>query len=198
MNRTDICNMALSFISRQRIDDLNDDSEEAKHCTIYYEHTRKRLLKLYSWGFARRIQQLALRTETAPGWDYCYGYPSQCLGVQFVFDEQHAKIRETMRQEWQVMTLTGNDRVIATNVEDAYAEFIQDVVDTDEFSEEFIEALARMLAANLAAPLTGSSELVNYNLQMAQSSIATAMLENATESEITTKWPRNYELARFR
>ena len=87
MNQTDICNMALSFISRQRIDSLNDNSEEAKHCKIYYDHTRKRLLKMYNWGFARRVNQLALRIDTIPGWDFTYGYPQQCLSVQFVFDD---------------------------------------------------------------------------------------------------------------
>lgn len=198
MNRTDICNMALSFISRQRIDSLDDQSEEAKHCKIYYDHTRKRLLKMYNWGFARKIERLALRTNDVPGWRFCYGYPNQCLAVQFVFDENHAATKEMNRQEWQIMTISGNDRVIATNVEEAYAEIIQDVVNTEEFSEEFIEALARMLAANLAAPLTASNDLVNINMQLAQNAIAMAMQQNATETERRTQWPRKYEQARFR
>ena len=34
MNQTEICNMALSIINRQRIDSLDDPSEEAKACKI--------------------------------------------------------------------------------------------------------------------------------------------------------------------
>lgn len=198
MNSTDICNMALSFISRQRIDSLDDSSEEAKHCKIYYGHTRKRLLKMYNWGFARKVERLALRTDTVPGWAYAYGYPQQCLAVQFVFDDNTAENREMLRQDWQVMTISGNDRIIATNVKEAWAEYIEDVINTETFSEEFIEALARMLAANLAAPLTGSNELVQFNMQMAQSSIMMAMQQNAVEMERKTNWPKKYELARFR
>lgn len=198
MNQTDICNMALSFISRQRIDSLNDNSEEAKHCKIYYDHTRKRLLKMYNWGFARRVGQLALRIDTIPGWDFTYGYPQQCLSVQFVFDDVHADSRQMNRQEWQVVTISGNDKVIATNVVDAWAEYIEDVVNAENFSDEFTEALARMLAANLSLPLTGSTELFNINMQLAQSSIQLAMNENVKELEQKTRWPKKYEQARFR
>jgi hypothetical protein len=198
MNRTDICNMALSFISRQRIDSFDDGSEEAKHCKIYYEHTRKRLLKMYNWNFAQKMERLALRTDTVPGWDYVYGYPQQCLAVQFVFDENHAYSREMNRQEYRIITLSGNDKVIATNVDEAWVEYIQDVVNTETFSEEFIEALARMLAANLSAPLTGSTDLFNINMQLAQSAVSMAMQENVTESERKTQWPRKYSEARFR
>lgn len=198
MNRTDICNMALSFISRQRIDSLDDQSEEAKHCKIYYDHVRKRLLKMYNWGFSRKTERLASRADVVPGWHFVYGYPQQCLSVQFVFDDNHAPVREMERQEWQVITLSGNDKVIATNVDEAWAEYIMDVVNTETFSDEFIEAQARMMAAYMAGPLTGSTDLFNVNMQLAQAAIGLAMQENAMEQERTTKWPRKYEQARFR
>jgi len=197
MNRTDICNMALSIINRQRIDSLQDSSEEAKTCAIYYEHTRRRLLKMYNWGFARRIEKLAERETTVPGWDFCYGYPAECLTLQLVFDENHARDREMVRQDFQIVTVTGNDRVIGTDVALAWAEFTTDIKNTESFSEEFVEALTRMLAANLAVPLTGNPDLMNTNLQLAQQSINIAMQESVTEQERRTKWPRKYEQIRF-
>lgn len=197
MNRTDICNMALSIIKRQRIDGLDDSSEEAKACKIYYEHTRKRLLKMFNWGFARQLEKLALRNVEVPGWDFCYGYPADCISMQLVFDENHARDREMERQDFQVITVTGNDRVIATNVPMAWAEYTADVKNTESFSEEFIEALTRMLAANLAIPLTGSTELMQANMQLAQQSVNIAIQENVNEQERRTRWPRKYEQARF-
>ena len=197
MSRTDICNMALSIIKRQRIDSLEDTSEEAKACKTYYEHTRKRLLKMYNWGFARQLDKLALRNTVIPGWDYCYGYPHDCVTVQLVFDETSARDREMRRQDFQIITWTGNDRVIATDTELAWAEYTADVKNTEAFSEEFIEALTRMLAANLAIPLTGNSELMQANMQLAQQSINIAMQEDVVEQERRTKWPRKYEQARF-
>ena len=197
MNRTDICNMALSIVSRQRIDSLEDTSEEAKACAIYYEHTRQRLLKMYNWGFARHMEKLALRNQQIPGWDFCYGYPSDCLTVQLVFDEDNARQREMERQDFQIVTLTGNDKVIATDVPFAWAEYTFDVKNTESFSPEFLEALTRMLAANLAIPLTSNTELMNINMQLAQNAISIAMQEGVIEEERRTKWPRKYERARF-
>ena len=197
MNRTDICNMALSIIKRQRIDALEDNSEEAKACAIYYDHSRLRLLKMFNWGFARRVEKLALRTNKIPGWDYCYGYPKECVTMQLLFDEENARNREMERQEFQIVTITGNDTVIATDLENAWAEYTHNVKNTEAFSPEFVEALTRLLAANLAFPLTGNSELMNVNMQMAQQAVNIAMQESVTEQERRTKWPRKYEQARF-
>jgi hypothetical protein len=190
--------MALSIVSRQRIDSLEDTSEEAKTCAIYYEHTRKRLLKMYNWGFARRLEKLALRREKIPGWEYCYGYPEDCLTVQLLFDEENAEQREMERQDFQIVTLTGNDRVIATNVPLAWAEYTFDAKNTESFSPEFTEALTRMIAANIAIPLTSNTDLMNMNIQLAQQAINIAMQESVVEQERKMKWPRRYEGARFR
>lgn len=198
MNRTDICNMALSIVTRTRINSLDEESEEAKECKTYYEHTRRRLLKLNVWGFARRETKLALRTDTVLGWEYCYGYPEECLNVTFVYDETHARVREMERQDFHITTVAGNDKVIATNVKDAWSEYIHDVKDPEMFSEEFVEALVRTMAANLAVPLAGNSDLMNVNLQLAQQAIALAMQENVTEQERHTMYPKKYAEARFR
>lgn len=198
MNRTDICNMALNIIKRQRIDSLEDGSEEAKTCAIYYEHTRKRLLKMYNWGFARTLKKLALRNDEVPGWKYVYGYPSDCLTMQLLFEESMAKEREMVRQDFQIITISGSDRVIATDVPLAWAEYTSDFKNTEAFSEEFLEALVRMLAANLAIPLTASTELMKMNMELAQQAVNIAMQEAVTEQERRTKWPRKYEQARFR
>lgn len=197
MNRTDICNMALSIISRQRINSLDEDSEEAKECKVYYDHTRRRLLKMFPWGFAKRTEKLALRTDTVPGWSYCYGYPSECISVLFVFDDDHADRREMERQDFYLTTISGNDRVICSDTKDAWAEFTYDVKEPDMFSEEFTEALVRMMAANLAGPLAGNSDLMQVNAQLANQSISIAMQENMMEQERHTMYPRKYADARF-
>lgn len=198
MNRTDICNMALSIVTRTRINSLDEDSEEAKECKIYYEHSRRRLLRLNTWGFARRETKLALLAETVPGWKYCYGYPEECLSVTFVFDENHARKKEMERQDFHITIVEGNFPVIGTDVKDAWAEYIHDVKDPDMFSEEFTEALVRTMAANLAVPLAGNSDLMNVNLQLAQQAIALAMQENVIEQERRTQYPHKYADMRFR
>lgn len=201
MNVTDICNLALSYISKERINSLNDNSEEAKECKIHYDHCRRRLLLAYSFGFAKSVHKLAeLEPERykIPGWSHLYAYPESTLAVHYVYDEEHAGNKEDCRMEYEIIMNGEFDRVIATNVENAYAECIHDVKEPDIFSEEFIDALAHMLAASIAFPLTGSANIQQTQLQLAQMALEAAEYQSAIERERRTKFPRKYAESRFR
>lgn len=62
MTSTNICNMALSYLARQRINDINEQSETARQCNLFYEQAKRELLREYTWGFAKRVAPLALLT----------------------------------------------------------------------------------------------------------------------------------------
>ena len=59
MNNTDICNMALAYLAKGRISSIDENNELARQCKLFYDHSRKGLLREYSWGFAKRIIRLA-------------------------------------------------------------------------------------------------------------------------------------------
>jgi hypothetical protein len=189
--------MALALLNRERIDSLEDDSTEAKICKVFYEHERVRLLRMFGWGFARKTDQLALRTNEIPGWGFIYGLPKECVQVLFVFNESTVDRHEFTRPDFRIVTATGNDRVIVTNLEDAWAEYTYNCKDTDSFSEEFVEALVHMMAAKMSIPLTQTSDFVQMHMQLAQAALNMAMVEDADETERKTQWPRKYERARF-
>lgn len=66
MNSTDICNMALAYIGQGRIASIEEESEEAIQCGIFYDHLRRKLLSEHRWGFAERYVKLALLNEKSP------------------------------------------------------------------------------------------------------------------------------------
>lgn len=189
--------MALSYIGKGRINSLDDDSEEAKKCRVHYDHERRRALLLYPWGFAKRIEKLALLDRTVPGWTYAYGYPTESIRVQYVFDEAGARKKEEDRAEYEIVTLGQELRVIATDVALAYGEYIADVKDTSIFSETFIEALSHFLASAIAMGVTGSANIAAQQMQLAQGAIEQAKYHAAIERERTTKYPEKYQNARF-
>lgn len=196
MTSTDICNMALSYLGRGRINSLDEDNEESRQCSIHYDHDRRRLLHYFPWGFARRMEKLAERTDTVPGWRYCYGYPSECLHVLFVFDEEHAARRQEERQDYGVITMNAGVRAIGSDVKEAWTEYIYDAKDPSRFSDEFSDALAHMLAASLALQLTGSTSLQQLQLQLAEDNINRAKYYAAIEEERRIRYPRHYREAR--
>lgn len=198
MNKIDICNMALALIGRERIDSLEEDSQEAKMCQVFYEHERRRLLRMHGWGFARKTEQLALRTNSIPGWRFAYALPQECISIIYIFNEATVDRHEIEKPDFRIVTATGNDRIIVCNLEEAFAEYTIDFRNAEAFSEEFIEALVHIVAAKLALPLTSNSQLVQMNMELAQNAIGIAMAEDANEQERKTMYPRKYERARFR
>ena len=197
MTVTDICNLALSYLNKGRIISFDEDTEEAIQCKMHYDHCRKRLLRAYSWGFAKSQVKLAQKPQTALGWDYTYAYPADCLAVRFVFDEQTAKLRETERENFELVNFNGMPS-LACDIPQAYAEYTRDEKNAEKFSEEFIEALARLLAADMAMVLTGSGNMQQMNYQLMQAAVLEAKTQNATEQEKKTEWPKDYAAARFR
>lgn len=193
---TDICNLALSYLAKGRIISLTQNTEEARQCSMHYDHCRKMLLRSYRWGFARRIEKLALTASTIPGWEFVYGYPSNCLAIRFVFEKDEAARKEVTKNQFDVAVVDGVT-VIGTDVENAWCEYTEDVVEVAKMTEEFVEALARYLAASMAMVVTGNAEMMNTNYQLMQVALQQAQVEAAREREQTPQWPTKYAEVRF-
>lgn len=197
MNAIDICNMALAYLNNGRISSLNEDSTAAKACRLHYDHLRRRLLRMYTWGFAAKIEKLALLNDKAPGYDYAYSYPSDCISMRFVFDEEHADKMQEERQDFDIVQLGTGSRTILTNVALAYGLYTADIKQPEMFSEEFIDALAHLLASTMAMTLSGSTDLQTINLQLSQNAIDVARHQDAIEKQRKTRYPHGYADARF-
>ena len=191
MTNTDICNMALSYLARTRIKSLEENIEEAKECQMFYEPSRRLLLRSYSWGFANRLVRLAVLDTELPGFACVYKYPAGCLAVRLIYDT------ETARRRIEVMMTEGAVTVIATDVKDAWAEYTADVTDTAQFSPEFSEALAHYLASQMAMQLTGNANIKMTEYQLFQAVLLRAKVETASERHRELEWDTPYARARF-
>lgn len=197
MTNTEICNMALSYLSKGRITSFTDNTEEAKQCTIHYEHCRKMILRSYTWGFARRVVQLSKLSTEIPGYTQVYAYPAKCLAVRFIFDDAGASTKESRKENYDIAMATDNTKAILTDVENAWCEYTYDTTDPELFPEEFIEALARLLASSLAMVLSGNANIQQTQYQLYQVAIAQAKTQTAQEREKKPTWPTDYARARF-
>ena len=64
---TTVCNQALGACgARATITNLNENSNEARACRLYYENTRDALLRAAQWNFSRKEDYLTL-IKAAPG-----------------------------------------------------------------------------------------------------------------------------------
>lgn len=195
MDITDVCNMSLAYLSKGRIASIEEQTEPARQCKLFYASTKKNLLRSYSWGFAKRIAQLAELSVDSPYWQYVYAYPEKCLAVRKIFSaETGAVIRagEKQEEEWDLYMATDNVLGIGCNVPKAWLEYTYDVDDAELFSSDFLDAFTHMLAFNICIQLTGNSGLQQMQYQLAQATLQKAIYTTASEKKEKPDYPSSY------
>lgn len=195
LNITDVCNMALAHIAKMRIASINEQSEPARQCKLFYDSTRKQLLREYTWGFAKRVSKLAELTVESPYWKKVYAYPEKCIAVRKIFDsETGAAIRagEAEQEEWDLYMASDNVLAIGCDLSNAWLEYTYDVDDVEMFSSDFLNALTHMLAFNICVQLTGNSGLQQTQYQLAQAALLKAKYTTAAEKKEKPDYPTHY------
>lgn len=192
MNEVDICNQALSHLGVNNIQAITEPSKEARQCKLFYPIARDAALEAHDWDFARKRLLLALSTATVTDWNFVYQYPTDCLKARKILDETGAYTGTVLDIETDLYAPTGqvefecavieNSRVILTDKEIAELVYTMKITDANLFSPMFINSLALILAANLAVPLKGKSDLQKSFLQQYQLQVASAKAADANQS----------------
>jgi hypothetical protein len=156
-DETSICNLALGRIGDERIMSLNDASQSARYCKLFYSQTRDEVLRSHAWNFATaRTTLTALADPPAFGWDLQYQLPNDFLRL----------CQLNSWDAWEPLDLfeLEGDKLL-TNESKAEIKYIYRITDVSIFDTIFIEALSLKLASKIARPLTGSQSLGDGALQ---------------------------------
>lgn len=196
MNNTDICNMALAYLAKGRISSIDENNELARQCKLFYDHSRKGLLREYSWGFAKRIIRLAELDTSNPDWKYVYAYPEKCVCARRIFNEKET-VNSLDKDKYDLFLISDNTQAIGCDVYQAYLEYTYDAEDAELFSSDFVEALARMLAFNICLQLNGNGTIQQTQYQLAQAALNRAKYTTAAERQDKLDYPDKYFTARM-
>jgi hypothetical protein len=147
-DETSISNLALAKLGIDPIMALSDASKPAQYCSRFYASTRDEVLSAHRWNFAMARATLN-RLTAAPAfeWAYAYQLPADCLRVLQLNGYEQAEQKGMFSVE---------GRQLFTDEETAEVRHIARVEDASAWPPSFVDALATKLAANIAAPLTGS------------------------------------------
>lgn len=170
----DICNLALQRIGQfSPITALSDDSDYANMASRAYPVVRDALLERHAWNFATSRVSMPKVDVALNGWASAYALPSDCISVLAV---HHATERghEPCTYEW-VIESVGSHNVLFTDCNDAVIKYIKRVPESGMFSPMFVDALAWLLAAELAGPIVKGDTGVN---------IANKLMETARLAEV--------------
>ena len=151
----EIANRALTLLSVDRIQALNDTSEQARKINAIFDSTRDSLLSEHNWNFAMKERQLSLLSDSPimDAWSFVYQLPSDCLRVV------------SIEGDYQFAILSNK---LYTNTDDARILYVSRETDPNRFSAGFVKAFASRLAADLAFGFT-------QNATMAQNMDAVAV-----------------------
>lgn len=187
-----ICNMALGYLNHGvRIAALDEGSNEADQCSLYYDAARRTALRAAPWAFASRYATLAdLGAPASPQWLRMYAYPVDAVMVRRILPA----IPGTPPNRWEVASIASGARVIMCDVEDAIAHYTADVTSPPLFDPSFLSAFAWQLASEIAVVLTGSPQMKQLADQQFMRAVNAAMVSNGSENPsppaIEAEWIR--------
>lgn len=157
-----VCNLALGMVGqRQLIDDIDEESNEAQACKLYYSTARDECLAAFPWSFATKRAVLALSTETRTGWDLVYVAPTDLLldGRRFVWDGSRSTPIDLRIPNALELNDADDGYLLLTDEPDAELVYTAQLNTVALWSNAFVKAVAARLAVDLALMLPVKPEL---------------------------------------
>ena len=178
-SKISICNLALAYLGQAPIASLEQDNEQARWLSLFYDPVREEVLRTHDWGFAAAEKPLILVKSPGPeNGEYMYKYPADALFIRRVYSpaRPHTPVAFTERFD------TTHRRVLCTPVPQACVHYTRRVTDETLYDAAFVKCLALALACDTALALTGDVDLSarlqqKYTLQLEEARRAN-MAEN--------------------
>ncbi len=203
MNRYDICNMALLNIGSTRpIASFTENSTEAQACGRVYDTAKKTVLAAYPWKFATHTAALTVATTDVNGVEtemtsnkfaHVYEYPADAVRILSIGTADDVGKHPQAYEVLNISENTMQSKYIATNVQDAYVEYIIDAYE-EILSSQFIEALSWKISSMIGMGLAKTAQMIQFCDQMYESKLDKAKQAQYLETEDEeSKAPRYIE-----
>ena len=181
-SKTQIFNMPLANVGATEF--LTSDTEtnhEDNLCNLFYEQSRKFVLRDFPWRFAKRRVALALLAGTPPTcWGFQYSAPGDSLKIRALATPGNRTPLVEQKIPFELAS-GGAEAVIYTDLEEAECIYTQDIEDLTRWPVDVRSALIYHLAAQISLPLRGKE-----GLQIASSmqSAYAAVVEQAAAANL--------------
>lgn len=189
----DICNMALANIGQPSIQALEGPTSAHRACKLRYDEARKEAQSAALWNFASMYREgTPVAIAAKKPYTRVFQYPPDALRI---FDIEH--LPGTPPPPFEVTArpdTTG--RVIHCSLEKPVFIYTKSVEDIASFDQDFIQALAWLLASKIAMPVTKSLKLQQEAFKMWIALKSQAMANDHNEEQPDTDQLASYQEVR--
>lgn len=160
-SQVEIVNMALQKCAEQRITAMDEDVKAAREANAAWGQTRRSVLRMYRWNFAKGRAALA-PSATAPlmGFQYQFPVPDDFLNLYGIYDDSSVQSSYTASTVDYVMEGNDTSALILCDSNPLYIMYGRNITDTARFDPLFDQLLSCHLALQLAYPLATSIDRI--------------------------------------
>lgn len=171
-SKLDIWNRALRKIRERRVSGVDEDTEPARMLRDCYEDSKKAVLEMHSWKFARKQANLALNTaDPLDGYVNSFELPSDLLKIVY-FNNTYPNDRQKIPFTTLGSTLHTDESVVKIT-------YISSDTPEGDFSAGFVECLSTYIAMTHAFERTQSQPLMDRLNQMFERQLSRAKRDDA-------------------
>lgn len=169
MNAVDICNQALVSLGMNPIVSLEGNDNSSVRCRTLFPICRDRMLREHIWSFALSSVPLQKLAETSPRVDFpiAAALPVDCIRAVRLNSGRPYILRQ--------------NRILITAVPDSL-EFVSRIDNAELFDAAFADALASLIAAELALYGTHDAGILQFHQQQYARKIAAAKSIDSIEN----------------
>lgn len=169
MTRTEICNCALVMLGMNEIISIEEESTSAIRCRKLFPLCRDRMLREHDWAFAIATAELQQLSENSlvELFPLTAAVPNNCARVIRLHSGNPYLIR-------------GN-KLLVQQLPDK-CDYVQQNVNPELFDPNFSDALASLIASELALHGTRDFNAVNFHMEQYRQKIQTAKALDAIEN----------------
>jgi len=169
-----ICNQALGLLGDNRITSLEDNTKEARYCSMFFEQSAHEVFhKCLFRETISRQELVKLTSGPLYQWDYAYQLPTDFIRlIQVNNDDLLCDTRDFDIEGDQLLI---NDSVCRIT-------YVRKITDFSKASPLLVKAISYMLAAKMAHALTGSINIMAEMESQAERTIAEANYRQKQES----------------
>tara|TARA_R110000824_G_scaffold28769_4_gene96365 strand:- start:1690 stop:3180 length:1491 start_codon:yes stop_codon:yes gene_type:complete len=202
-----ICNMALANIGdKGTITSVvpSDGSRQSTLCNQFYDLALNSTLQRHPWDFAIRRASPTSVTVDRTEWQYSYYLPRDFVGVLAVLPKEPTDDTSYMGNrtsiEYSIDMDADSVRRLYCNQSDIVLRYYAKVIDTTQYTELFVQALAWKLSGLLAGPLIKgepgvaaamqAQKMFEFMLAQAAGFDASKTRERMLEDTTLSEWDR--------